>query len=159
MQRSTEFVNGLKAHSIAVAVHEELEGAHAMVQRMVNGDAVVTHGHLLTAWLTSVCKALEGFIYYEKTEEESKPAETKASDATPASEESKTVVGQQALQLLFNSVTTKPIADVLLKDLSIFVVWRHLLTDDQVDAIAKARNGLMKSIRCCVKDETRIQQG
>eukprot|EP00971_Amphidinium_carterae_P063072 1248100-Amphidinium_carterae.1 len=103
MQRSTEFVNGLKAHSIAVAVQEELEGAHTMVQRMFNGDAVVTHGHMLTAWLTSVCKALEGFIYYEKTEEECKPAETKPSDAATNTEESKTVVGQPALQLLFDS--------------------------------------------------------
>eukprot|EP00971_Amphidinium_carterae_P172430 3417990-Amphidinium_carterae.6 len=145
VKQSTEFMGSLTMPSLAVAMREELQGAHAIVQRVWAGDAVVALGHLLTPWLTGVCKALEGFIYYAEPEKDVKTAETEASESTTPSEQGKPVVGQQALELLFKSFTTKAIADVELKDLSVYVVWRHLLTDAPVDSIAKVRNGLMKT--------------
>eukprot|EP00971_Amphidinium_carterae_P016742 330296-Amphidinium_carterae.2 len=145
VEQSTEFMRVLPVQSIAIGVREELEGAHNMVLRVFNGEAVVTLGHTLTPWLTSVCKALEGFIYYGEPEIAETNSEEKKKEVKKDAEAPKQFYGQQALQMLLREVTSRPPADVLLKDLSVFVVFRHLLSDEDVAAIAKVRNSLMTS--------------
>eukprot|EP00971_Amphidinium_carterae_P223184 4428527-Amphidinium_carterae.4 len=138
------------------AVKSELSSCKDLLQRLVDGQPVMSTKAHTTPWLTNFLKTLEQYCSYTK-EEKVEASVTKGENGEEIKQEATTrmvkLSGAVALAELIERLSANGATSM--EEMRDLAIWGHLLNDEQKQLVSTLRNDLVaKGVQAVPKPET-----